>query len=200
MMEQTSLKHKIAKWISRIFHPFLVAVITLALATYKSGSPPASVALWVGISFATVILPVSLYILWMVRTGKYSDVYVSIREHRNSLYIVATLCLIALVVILAIGNPPVVVTACIVSGVLANGVGMFINRFTKISVHSAAMAGCTAVLLVFTPIVGWVMVIATLITGWARMLLKAHTVSQVVLGYLVASSSVVIAFRFFGLI
>ena len=64
---------------------------------------------------------------------------------------------------------------------------MFSNRFTKISVHSAAMAGCTTVLLVFSPIVGWGMVIATLITGWARMVLKAHVVSQVVLGYLVAS-------------
>ena len=199
-MEKTSLKYKIAKWVSRIFHPFLIAVITLALATYKSGSPPASVILWVGISFATVILPVSLYILWMVRKGKYSDVYVSIREQRHSLYVVATLCLVALGVILAIGNPPVVVTACIVSGVLANGIGMFVNRFTKISVHSAAMAGCTAVLLVFAPIVGWIMVIATLITGWARMVLKAHTIMQVVLGYLVASSSVMIAFLFFGLI
>lgn len=199
-MEPTSLHHKIAKWISRIFHPFLVAVLTLTLATYQSGSPIPSVILWVGISFATVILPVSLYILWMVRKGNYSDAYVSIREQRHSLYYVATLCLVALVVILAVSNPPVVVTACIVSGVLANGLGMLINRFTKISVHSAAMAGCTAVLLVFAPVVGWVMVFATLITGWARKVLKAHTLSQIVLGYLVASSSVVIVFRFFGLI
>ncbi len=199
-MEPTSLQHKIAKWISRIFHPFLVAVLTLTLATYQSGSPIPAVILWVGISFATVILPVSLYILWMIRKGKYSDAYVSIREQRHSLYNVATLCLVVLVVILAVGDPPVVVTACIVSGVLANGLGMLINRFTKISVHSAAMAGCTAVLLVFAPVVGWVMVFATLITGWARKVLKAHTLSQIVLGYLVASSSVVVVFRFFGLI
>ncbi len=199
-MEPTPLQHKIAKWISRIFHPFLVAVLTLTLATYQSGSPIPAVLLWVGISFATVILPVSLYILWMVRKGKYSDAYVSIREQRHSLYYVATLCLVALVVILAVGDPPVVVTACIVSGVLANGLGMLINRFTKISVHSAAMAGCTAVLLVFAPVVGWVMVFATLSTGWARKVLKAHTLSQIVLGYLVASSSVFIVFRFFGLI
>ncbi|NUM45362.1 MAG: hypothetical protein HUU38_11715 [Anaerolineales bacterium] len=199
-METTSVQYKIAKWISRIFHPFLVAVLTLTLATYQSGAPVPAVLLWVGISFATVILPVSLYILWMVRKGKYSDAYVSIREQRHSLYYVATLCLVALVVILAVGDPPLVVTACIVSGVLANGVGMLINRFTKISVHSAAMAGCTAVLLVFAPVVGWVMVFATLITGWARMVLKAHTISQIGLGYLVASSSVVVVFRFFGLI
>lgn len=199
-METTSVQYKIAKWISRIFHPFLVAVLTLTLATYQSGAPVPAVLLWVGISFATVILPVSLYILWMVRKGKYSDAYVSIREQWHSLYYVATLCLVALVVILAVGDPPLVVTACIVSGVLANGVGMLINRFTKISVHSAAMAGCTAVLLVFAPVVGWVMVFATLITGWARMVLKAHTISQIGLGYLVASSSVVVVFRFFGLI
>lgn len=56
----------------------------------------------------------------------------------------------------------------------------------------AAMGGCTAVLFYISPVLGILMVIASLAVGWSRIYLKQHTLAQVVIGWGVAVASVVL--------
>src|SRR3989337_2900156 len=142
----------------------------------------------------------ALLLFWGVRSGKYSDASVSIREQRTSIYAVGGTCLVILLAVLIIGKAPVVIVACLVSAVIATVLGYVINRYTKLSLHSAAMAGCTAVLLWTTPLIGVVMAIFAPLVGWARIRLKHHTPGQILIGWMVSVICVLIIFHMFHLL
>jgi membrane-associated phospholipid phosphatase len=137
----------------------------------------------------------ALLLFWGVRSGKYSDASVSVREQRTSIYAVGGTCLVILLAVLIIGKAPVVIIACLVSAVLATALGYGINRYTKLSLHSAAMAGCTAVLLWTAPLIGVVMAIFAPLVGWARIRLKHHTPVQILIGWMVSMICVFVVFR-----
>lgn len=186
---------RIAELVSYIFHPLVVVVPTLVIAMVRLGSTLGQAIFWTVLSVAIVNLPMALLLSWGVRSGKYSDASVSIREQRTSIYAVGGACLVILLAVLIIGKAPVVIIACLVSAVIATALGYWINRYTKLSLHSAAMAGCIAVLLWTAPVIGVVMAIFAPLVGWARIRLKHHTPVQILIGWMVSMICVFVVFR-----
>ena len=200
-MEQVTMQHnasqadRVAELVSQIFHPLVVVIPTLVIAMTRLGSTIWEAIFWTVLSIAIVNLPMALLLFWGVRSGKYSDASVSIREQRTSIYAVGSTCLVILLAVLIIGKAPVVIIACLVSAVIATILGYVINRYTKLSLHSAAMAGCTAVLLWTAPLIGVVMAIFAPLVGWARIRLKHHTPVQILIGWMVSMICVFVVFR-----
>jgi membrane-associated phospholipid phosphatase len=195
MQPNTSKADRMAEIISYVFHPLLIVVPTLVIAMVQLGSKVWEAIFWTILSIAIVNLPMALLLFWGVRSGKYSDASVSVREQRTSIYAVGGTCLVILLAVLIIGKAPVVIIACLVSAVLATALGYGINRYTKLSLHSAAMAGCTAVLLWTAPLIGVVMAIFAPLVGWARIRLKHHTPVQILIGWMVSMICVFVVFR-----
>jgi len=195
MQSKISRADRIAELVSNIFHPLLIVVPTLIIAMVQLGSTVWEAIFWTVLSVAIVNLPMALLLFWGVRSGKYSDASVSIREQRTSIYAVGGACLVILLAVLIIGKAPVVIIACLVSAVIATVLGYWINRYTKLSLHSAAMAGCTAVLLWTAPVIGVVMAIFAPLVGWARIRLKHHTPVQILIGWMVSMICVFVVFR-----
>lgn len=195
MQPNTSKADWMAEIISYVFHPLLIVVPTLVIAMVQLGSTVWEAIFWTVLSVAIVNLPMALLLFWGVRSGKYSDASVSIREQRTSIYAVGGACLVILLAVLIIGKAPVVIIACLVSAVIATALGFWINRYTKLSLHSAAMAGCTAVLLWTAPLIGVVMAIFAPLVGWARIRLKHHTPVQILIGWMVSMICVFVVFR-----
>lgn len=186
-----------ALWLSRIFHPFLITIPTLVLAIYLTGSSLSAAAVWTAVTVGVVIMPAFLFIAYHVRTARFSDWYVSVREQRHALYLLGGVCLLLLLAILFYFDAPRIIQACLFAAVLANTVSALVNRITKISVHATTMAGCSAVLFTVSPPLGVAMGVMTLIVGWARMQLKQHTAGQIVLGWVTALASVWIVFALY---
>ena len=180
--------------VSNIFHPLLVVIPTLVIAMTRLGSTLWQALFWTLLSIAIVNLPMALLLFWGVRSGKYSDASVSIREQRTSIYAVGGTCLVILLTVLIIGKAPPVIIACLISAVIATAVGYWINRYTKLSLHSAAMAGCTAVLLWTAPWIGVIMAIFAPLVGWARIRLKHHTPAQILIGWMLSMICVFVVF------
>lgn len=195
MQPNTSKADRMAEIISYVFHPLLIVVPTLVIAMVQLGSTVWEAIFWTVLSIAIVNLPMALLLFWGVRSGKYSDASVSIREQRTSIYAVGGTCLVILLAVLIIGKAPVVIIACLVSAVIATVLGYVINRYTKLSLHSAAMAGCTAVLLWTAPLIGVVMAVCAPLVGWARIRLKHHTPVQILIGWMVSMICVFVVFR-----
>jgi membrane-associated phospholipid phosphatase len=195
MQPNISRADRMAEIISYIFHPLVIVIPTLVIAMVSLGSTLGQAIFWTVLSVAIVNLPMALLLFWGVRSGKYSDASVSIREQRTSIYAVGGACLVILLAVLIIGNAPVVIIACLVSAVIATALGYWINRYTKLSLHSAAMAGCTAVLLWTAPLIGVAMAIFTPPVGWARIRLKHHTPVQILIGWTVSMICVFVVFR-----
>jgi len=183
-----------AVWISNIFHPLLIVIPTLIIAMVQRGSTLTQALAWTALTIGVVNLPMAVLVIYGVRSGRYSDASVSIREQRTSIYVVGGSCLVLLLVILIVGKAPAVITACLVSAVLSTGISFVINRYTKLSLHSAAMAGCATVLLMTAPILGVVMAAFAPLVAWARIRLKHHTPVQILIGWMVPMVCVIVIF------
>jgi len=194
MQPSASQADRFAELVSYIFHPLLIVIPTLVIAMVRLGSTFWEAVFWTVLSVAIVNLPMALLLFWGVRSGKYSDASVSIREQRTSIYAVGGTCLVILLAVLIIGKAPVVIIACLISAVIATALGYWINRYTKLSLHSAAMAGCTAVLLWTAPLIGVIMAVFAPLVGWSRIRLKHHTPMQILIGWMVSMICVFVVF------
>ncbi len=190
----------IAETISVIFHPFVVVIPTMVIAMLSQRSTLWQSLFWTLLSVCVVIVPMLFVIYAGVRSGRFSDASISVREQRSSLYTLAAFLLILLLGVLIFGKAPLILIACLSSSILATVIAFAINhRFTKLSLHSIGMAGCAAVLLLTTPLLGTAMAIFALLVGWARIRLKHHTLLQILIGWAVSGSSVLIVFYVFHL-
>lgn len=191
----TATADKLAEVVSYVFHPLLIVIPTLVIAMVRLGSTLAQAIFWTVLSIVIVNLPMAILLFWGVRSGKYSDASVSVREQRTSIYAVGGACLVILLAVLILSKAPVVIIACLISAVIATALGYWVNRYTKLSLHSAAMAGCTAVLLWTAPLIGVIMAVFAPLVGWARIHLKHHTPVQILIGWMVSMICVFVVFR-----
>lgn len=191
---------RLAEILSSIFHPFVIVILTMILATAGQGNNVERALFWTVLSICVVILPLTYAIYSKVRSGQYSDASVSIREQRHGLYGLAACLFIALITVLILGKAPRAFLAGTLSGVLALSIAFLINRrYTKVSLHSMGISTCTVILLLTTPWQGVLLALFIPLVGWARIRLGHHTLPQVLIGFAVAVVSVVLVFRLFHL-
>lgn len=184
---EVSQRQRLARWLSRIFHPFLISIITLVLVIYLDGFSWMEAIKWTAVATTMVILPVTMYLVYRVKNGRYSDWNISVREQRYSIYTLAGACFVALTILFIQADAPPIALACIYAALLTITLAAGINRFlTKVSIHSAAMAGCATVIALLSPPIGFLMALTTVAVGWSRVQLNQHTVGQVMLGWSIA--------------
>lgn len=192
---------RLAEAVSSVFHPFIVVGPTMLIAILFRGNSLWQALFWTTLSIGIVIIPLAYLIYSGVRSGRYSDPSVSMREQRRSLYSTASLLLVLLIAILLLGKAPLILIACLTAAVFATLVGFAINvRFTKLSLHSIAMAGCATVMILTIPWLGVAMALFTPLVAWARIRLRHHTPLQILIGWTVAVVSVVLIFHMFHLL
>jgi membrane-associated phospholipid phosphatase len=188
----------LAKWLSRVFHPFVLSVIALGLSVYLETGQWRQAALWASVCLAAFLLPFSILIMVMVCLGRYSDLDVSIREQRHGLYVVAGVGLILLVAIFTLGRAPFVGRVASYAAVICTVVAGVVNRFSKISVHAMVAAGVAVVLFYLSLLAGLILTVPAALVGWSRVRLKRHTWFQVIAGWSTAVACVVAVFHFFA--
>jgi hypothetical protein len=94
-----------------------------------------------------------------------------------------------------------VLIASLVAVALATLVAFAINRrFTKLSLHTFGISGSAAILFLSFPIWGLIAALFIPLVAWARIHLKHHTISQILIGFAVPVSSVFFIFYMFHLL
>ena len=180
----TVIRNRVALFLSTVFQPpVTVAVLLLLSPVIEPGFPGTA---WFGalaVLFVCV-LPFAAVLL-LVRLGKITDRHVSDRRQRAPVLAMALLSLLAGLGLLTVVNAPVsviVMVLAIVGSVVVLGV---ISVFWKISGHAGAVALSTAiaVLMLGAPWIPLMLLIPAVC--WSRVVLRAHTAAQVVVGALV---------------
>lgn len=185
--------NRLAAWLGRILHPAIVAVPTLLLVLSELGWGEA--LRWSLLVLPIVLVPGLITVTLLERRGR----LVHQRQTRTPLYIVAWLSVaVCLTIVVALGAPRVLIaslTALLVWLPLQLAINTFI---TKVSAHTAVVAGCYMGLLLLGRLDTWglrlgllALVIAVV---WARVVTKNHTPTQVVMGLLVGILPVLIVF------
>jgi membrane-associated phospholipid phosphatase len=187
-----NFRHESAHVASTIIHPLLFPLVTIALVHYNYTRDIGKTGMLVLLTLLVTTLPVAALVWVQVQRGAWSDLDVSMRRQRYTLYPFALVCLGALMYIYYIQGAFYAVQ-CVAAFVIANVVNSIVNLAWKISAHATTAAACAALLWHFVPIWGPPAAISAIIVGWSRVELGRHTRGQVLAGWLVGVSSALIA-------
>ncbi len=177
--KQPSFVHKISKIISDFFNPLISLFIFFVLMSIWKYSLRDSVFYFLPI-LLIVILPVIIWILWNVKTGRYVNMDVSNRVQRKTLYIFIVVCVMVYMVYayLASGSIDLVMLFILIL-LLALQIS---NFFIKSSMHTAFNVLVAALFVPMSWITGIIWLGIAALVGVTRVILKRHTVREVITG------------------
>ena len=184
-----------ARVMSMIFTPFylpIVGFIALFLFSYMSFLPWSYKLMVLGIVYLFTILLPSLLIHFYRKYQGWTPIELGTKERRMIPYIISILCYFICFWIMTRAHIPHFMNIILVAALVIQMICALINVWWKISTHTAAIGGVTGALLAysfiftFNPLL-WLCFVIVLsgIVGTSRMILRQHTLSQVVTGFLV---------------
>ena len=148
----------------------------------------------------TILLPTVMIRLYRHYQG-WSLIELGHRERRMVPYVISILCYFTCVYVMDKLHMPHFMGAIVVAGLLVQIVCALINVWWKISTHTAAIGGVAGALFAFAEYLGfnpvWWLCLVFIIggmVGTSRMILRQHSLSQVVggfgIGFLCAAVSI----------
>lgn len=183
-----------AKVLSVLFTPFylpILGLLILFIFSYLS-LLPLTYKLFLLLMFYlfTVFLPTAL-IRFYRRYQGWTLIELGSRERRAIPYVISIFSYLLCYYIMAATHVPHFMGSILIAALVIQVVCAIINLFIKISTHTAAIGGVTGALLAFSVIfsfnpVWWLCIVLLLagMVGTSRMILRQHSLRQVVLGYL----------------
>ncbi|MGP1350649.1 MAG: phosphatase PAP2 family protein [Hoylesella marshii] len=184
-----------ARAMSIVSTPFYLPVIGLAALfsfSYLTLLPWSYKLLVVAMVYLfTVLLPTLLIHLYRKYQG-WSLLDIGAKERRMVPYVISILCYFACFYLMNVLHIPRFMSSILVAALIIQVVCALINVWWKISTHTAAIGGVAGALISFSLIfsfnpVWWLCIVIILagMVGTSRMILRQHSLFQVVAGFLV---------------
>lgn len=189
---------RIARHVSNILAPAPISVpLVLLVALYRASSIASALA-YTGITLFFLSIGPFAYILIGVRLGKLSDVDVSKRTERVGPFIfgLISVCLGWFALVLVHGPTTLINTVIItaISGLIM----MIITLWWKISLHSASLGAAATILTVLYGAVMLPVFALLVLVSWSRVVLRRHTLGQVIAGSLLSIALAATMLKLFG--
>lgn len=184
-----------AKAVSIFFTPFylpLVGMMVLFVFSYLNLLPWAyKLMVLTMVYFFTILLPTMLIHLYRRAQG-WTLIELGVRERRMVPYAISIVCYLCCVYLMQMLHMPHFMGALVVGALVVQVVCAMINVVWKISTHMAAIGGLTGGLFVFGELfsfnpVWWIAttLLVAGVLGSSRMILRQHSLAQVVGGFVV---------------
>lgn len=191
-----------ARLMSMIFTPFylpIVGLIALFIFSYMSLLPMMyKLVMLAMVYLLTVVAPSLLIHLYRLCQG-WTSHELGWKERRLVPYIISIVCYFACFFWMEYRNTPRVISIIVVVALTIQMVCALINIWWKISTHTAAIGGVAgglvsySIAFSFNPLwwLCFVLILAGAV-GTARMILRQHSLSQVVTGFLVGAACAIL--------
>jgi len=181
--KQPSAVHKISKIISDFFNPLVSLFIFYLFTSLRNSSFQNSFNYFFPI-LIIIIIPVIIWLIWNVKTGRYTNMDVSNRVQRKTLYIFIGLCIIAYSAFNYFKNGSIdFVMLFILLLLLALQIS---NYFIKSSMHTAFNVFVAALFFSLNTLLGAAWLVIAALVGITRIILKRHTPKEVFMGAAIA--------------
>jgi len=195
-----------ARFVSLLFTPFylpLMGLILLFTLSYLALLPIAYRLQVLAIVYLfTILLPTYAIHFYRKHQG-WTLIELGQRERRMVPYVISIVCYLICVWLLSVMNVFHFVSSILMAAMLIQIVCAIINVWWKISTHTAAIGGVAGALFAFSEIFGfnpvwWLCTVffAAGIMGSARMILRQHSLAQVVAGFFVGLLCAALAILF----
>lgn len=191
-----------ARIMSMIFTPFylpIVGLIALFIFSYMSLLPMMyKLVMLAMVYLLTVVAPSLLIHLYRLCQG-WTSHELGRKERRLVPYIISIVCYFACFFWMEYRNTPRVISIIVVVALTIQMVCALINIWWKISTHTAAIGGMAgglvsySIAFSFNPLwwLCFVLILAGAV-GTARMILRQHSLSQVVGGFLIGAACAIL--------
>jgi membrane-associated phospholipid phosphatase len=181
-----SIRIRIARSLSNILSPVTVSLPFVFLVAFYHAPNLLTALLYTCLVLVFLTFGPMVYVLVGVRIGKFTDADVSVRSQRFGPFLFGIIsALIGLVSLLFTHGPKNLQTLLLLT--IISGIVMFvITLWWKISIHASSLAAAATMLIA---LYGRVMLLAfalLLAVCWSRVVLRRHTVAQVVAGSMVS--------------
>jgi membrane-associated phospholipid phosphatase len=150
----------------------------------------------------TIMLPTFLIRMYRRYNG-WTLIELGQKERRMVPYIISILCYFACIDLMELVHVPHFMVSIVIAALTVQMVCALVNMVWKISTHMAAIGGFAGALFVFADAFGFnpvwwfcLLFIVAGLLGSSRMILRQHTLSQVVAGFFVGMVCTVLAFLF----
>lgn len=181
--KQPSLLHKVSRIISDFFNPLISLIIFFIYMSIQKYNIKEALQHFLPI-LGIVILPIIFWIVYHVKTGRYTNMDVSNRVQRKTLYIFIGICVLFYLAFTYIkyGSFDFVMLFILIL-LLALQIS---NYFIKSSMHTAFNIFVAALFFSFDTYMGIVWLFIAILVGVTRVILKRHTPKEVILGAFIA--------------
>ena len=177
------IKNRSAKWLTEVFQPPVVVSLQLIISPLVEPGFPGTIGYGALAALFVCVLPL-VVLLVLVRKGKVTDHHVSDRKQRAPVLLMALGCIALGLLVLNAVDAPLSVVAMVLAVVGGVAVLAGVSPFWKMSGHAAAMS-CAAVVSVLMLGAAWApLLLLVPAVGWSRVVLRAHSLAQVVAGSL----------------
>jgi membrane-associated phospholipid phosphatase len=180
------LRIRIARYVSNLLTPAVISLPSVVLvALYRTQNP--TLALYYAcitlffLSFGPLV-----YILIGVRLGKFSDTDVSRRSERKGPFLFSIASVLAGLIILQLTNGPKNLQTLLIITAASGVIMMITTLWWKISIHASSLAGAVTMLTVLYGAIVLPAFLLVVLVSWSRVVLRRHTVAQVLAGSLVS--------------
>ena len=178
-----------------IFTPFylpLVSLIALFLFSYMSNLPLGYKLQVLTIVYAFTILLPTVMIYMYRRYQGWTSTQMGKKERRMVPYITSIMCYFLCYYIMIVLRIPQFMANIVVTALMIQVVCALINVWWKISIHMAGIGGMAGALFAvslvfeFNPTLWFSIIVMTAgVVGTARMILRQHSLQQIVAGFAV---------------
>lgn len=176
--------------------PVIFASLGLALALAELPLLPA--LFWAALYGFWVSLAPILYVAYLLKTGRISDLHMSATGERRSPYIVSVIGSLIALILIAAFDGPILLTCLAISSTFTLAALALITYFWLISIHATSIAAATIIMgLVYGPWAALLLLPLVAVVSWVRLYLRRHTPAQVAAG-LALGVSVVVVVALFG--
>ncbi|WP_045496215.1 phosphatase PAP2 family protein [Chryseobacterium sp. StRB126] len=177
--KKSSLLHKISKIISDFFNPLVSLVIFFVYMSLREYTFKETLLYFLPV-LLMIITPVVIWLVWNVKTGRYTNMDVSNRVQRKTLYVFIAACVVIYLIFNYVKNGYIdLVMLFILILLFALQIS---NFFIKSSMHTAFNIFVAALFFTLDWKMGLLWLGIASLVGLTRIILKRHTVKEVFIG------------------
>lgn len=177
--KRTTSLHIVSRLISDFFNPLVSLFIYFVYLSFKIYTFKEAVMHFLPILLIT-ILPIIVWIYWNVKTGRYTNMDVSNRVQRKSLYIFIAVCIVLYQLYHYIMNSSLDFVMLFILVLLF--ALQYSNLYIKSSMHTAFNVFVAALFYDFDWKAGLFWLFIAALVGVTRVILRRHTVKEVFMG------------------